>query len=80
MPKQKTLNRKHNSEYKRVETYLDETTRNKLTILRKIKGFTISEYVDFLINKEFKTLNIKEGNDIWKNSTEKMHRSMLKED
>lgn len=80
MPKQKTLNRKHNSEYKRVEIYLNDITRNKLTILRKIKGFTISEYFEFLIEKEFKSLNIKEGKDIWENSTEKMHRSMLKKD
>lgn len=80
MPKPKSLNRKHNTKYKRVEAYLNDDTKNKLLILRKIIGFSISEYIEHLINKEYDNLIKAEGGEQWKNSTEKMHKNTLKEE
>lgn len=53
MARPKSLNRKYDNKYKRVESYLTEGTKNKLKALKNLGGLSTSELIELLIENEY---------------------------
>lgn len=53
MARPKSLNRKHDDKYKRVESYITEETKKKLKVLKSLCALSTSELIELLIENEY---------------------------